>query len=71
MSAALNLHKIICSECVHEFYVELPEIPVRDTTIEKITDCVECNEELKRRYTITVEDDKTDIELTVEPTNNE
>ena len=71
MSTALNIHKIQCSGCDHEFYVELPENSDGKDTVEHITGCVECSTDLKRTYEYSYTDEMIDVELTVEAINNE
>ena len=71
MSTALNIHKIQCLECEHEFYVEMPVNSSEEEVVEHITGCVECDTDLKRTYEYSYTDEMIDVELTVEAINNE
>ena len=57
---ALNIHKIMCPSCEHEFYVALPE---EDSVIE--TECVECEDIFEREYSFNETEEQIEVEIDI------
>ena len=57
---ALNIHKIMCPSCEHEFYVSLPS----EDSVEQ-TECVECSTLIERTYSFNETEEQIEVEIDI------